>query len=148
MIIKILSIFMIIADIAAFVYDVTMLISVFKAKELAVISSVTNISSIISCLVIAFIPAIVIGFSGLIYLLITFALLFSLSYVTFLSPEGIRVSMFINGGIIPKETVSYEYSGRMLKLYLNNSKKPLMFNIASTKTKTVKMLIISNKSDT
>lgn len=138
---NIIFILLCIIDAAMFVFDISILISVFKAKKKTVVTSLLNLSTVFGEIAVEAVFLLTLGRTKCIIMLGVFILLFIFQYFTFISPEGIRTSIFLkNGGIISKDGISYEYSEKKLNLYINGSKKPLIFDIGTTRTKTVKML--------
>ena len=138
---NIIFILLCIIDAAMLVFDISVLISVFKAKEKAVVTSFVNLSTLFGEIALVIMLLFLLGKTKCIIMLGVFVLLFILQYFTFISPEGICTSIFNkNGGIIPKDSISYEYSEKKLKLHINGSKKPLIFDIGTTHKKTIKML--------
>ena len=137
---NIIFILLCIINAAMLVYDISILISIIKTKEKAVVTAWINISSVLCEIGLINVLFITLGRTKCILMLGVFVLLMIFPYFTFISPEGILTSLFIGGGLIPKDNISYEYSDKKLKLYVNGSKKPLIFDIATTRTKTVKML--------
>ena len=137
----ILSVIIAILCAAELVFDISLFLSWSKAKEKAFIANWTNFIYILLAIVV-FLPnsKIILG-----WLFLLFAVLSVPPLFTCLSPEGVRLPIFIKGGIDPVENYSYEYKQNSLGkdtlyLYNKNGKSGLPYNIGIKKTKTVKML--------
>ena len=121
--------------------DICLFISWHRAKEEAFVTNWTSFIYVLLGIVIA-----VTNHNDLWgILLLAMALLAIPSQFTCLSPEGVRLPIFIKGGIDPVENYSYEYTkngfGHEVLLLCNkNGKSGLPYNIGIKNPKTVKML--------
>lgn len=139
---KVLAVLLSVISVIAFALDIGLFISWAKAKERAFIGNWVNIvwSSALSlglCLYMRSLAGIL--------LLVTVILVIPVTDIMCLSPEGVRVPVFISGGISPVGNHSYEYKKNSLGMetlciYNKNSKKGMPYNLGIKSMKTVKML--------
>ena len=124
----------------ALIFDIVTFISWSKAKEKAIVTNWVNFFYLICPIILFANTDSLLGWLLLICGILTIPVQF-----TCLSPEGIRLPLFIKGGIDPVENYSYEYKQNSLgkdTLYLYNKNKTsgLSYNIGIKKPKTVKIL--------
>ena len=137
----ILTVITALCDAFLLIFDICLLISWLRAKEKAFITNWTGFIYVL------------LGFSIFTtsherlygWLFLVMVVLMILSQFTCISPEGVRLPIFIKGGIDPVDNYSYEYSKNdfgheVLLLYNKNGKSGLPYNIGIKKPKTVKML--------
>ena len=139
---KVLTIVLVIVSVFALILDIGIFISWAKAKEKAIVGNwmTSGLALVIALANLIIFPSVTSAM-----LLAAVVLWIPISCLTCLSPEGIRIPVFINGGISPVGNHSYEYKKNSLGMetlyiYNKNSKKASAQNLGIKKMKTVKML--------
>ena len=137
----VITILLAILCLLTFFLVIGLIISWSKAKEKVFVTNWANyISVVFPILIFLFNKGSLYG-----WLLLIIGILMIPYQLTCLSPEGVRLPIFIKGGIDPVENYSYEYTkngfGHEVLLLCNkNGKSGLPYNIGIKKPKTVKML--------